>query len=294
MTRDAKVGLLLGLVFIFVIAFIINGLPGLRGSGDGNDLTRNRISTHKPDAGIGAAAKQITRNTLAPIRPVRQIAPVQKPNISTGFETQSENPFPAVKSQQKPRYTVAMPDTSQSHTVSLIVPKTDGTSAVDRILAQHEAEQPETIVKPKEISHTVIYTVKEGDSLASIAKKNYGDELGNKKATVDGIFKANRKILKSPDNIYVGQKLVLPVINGTGKTSNIFSSDKFKPVESVGAPTRITIPSNYYTVKDGDSLWKIAEAKLGNGSRYTEIIKLNKFEDADMLTVGMRIKLPQK
>lgn len=28
MTSDAKIGLLLGLVFIFVIAFIINGLPG--------------------------------------------------------------------------------------------------------------------------------------------------------------------------------------------------------------------------------------------------------------------------
>jgi hypothetical protein len=30
MTSDAKVGLLLGLFFIFVIAFIINGLPRFR------------------------------------------------------------------------------------------------------------------------------------------------------------------------------------------------------------------------------------------------------------------------
>ena len=30
MTSDAKIGLLLGLVFIFVIAFVINGLPNLR------------------------------------------------------------------------------------------------------------------------------------------------------------------------------------------------------------------------------------------------------------------------
>ena len=30
MTSDAKIGLLLGLVFIFVIAFVINGLPSLR------------------------------------------------------------------------------------------------------------------------------------------------------------------------------------------------------------------------------------------------------------------------
>ena len=30
MTSDAKIGLLLGLIFIFVIAFVINGLPSLR------------------------------------------------------------------------------------------------------------------------------------------------------------------------------------------------------------------------------------------------------------------------
>lgn len=31
-----------------------------------------------------------------------------------------------------------------------------------------------------------------------------------------------------------------------------------------------------YTVKPGDSLWKIAQKELGNGSRYTEILKLSK------------------
>jgi hypothetical protein len=30
MTSDAKIGLLLGLVFIFIIAFVINGLPRFR------------------------------------------------------------------------------------------------------------------------------------------------------------------------------------------------------------------------------------------------------------------------
>ncbi|MGA2094604.1 MAG: hypothetical protein ABSH16_14575 [Sedimentisphaerales bacterium] len=39
MTSDAKIGLLLGLVFIFVIAFIINGLPGFHHKDDGNKLT---------------------------------------------------------------------------------------------------------------------------------------------------------------------------------------------------------------------------------------------------------------
>jgi len=52
-----------------------------------------------------------------------------------------------------------------------------------------------------------------------------------------------------------------------------------------------------YTVKDGDSLWKIAASQLGNGGRFEEIAKLN----ADVLkgrennlTVGMQLKIPAK
>jgi nucleoid-associated protein YgaU len=52
-----------------------------------------------------------------------------------------------------------------------------------------------------------------------------------------------------------------------------------------------------YTVREGDSLWKIAASQLGNGSRFEEIAKLN----ADVLkgrennlTVGMQLKIPAK
>ena len=39
-----------------------------------------------------------------------------------------------------------------------------------------------------------------------------------------------------------------------------------------------TVPSHspVYTVKAGDTLYTIAKAQLGSGSRYTEIYKLNK------------------
>jgi nucleoid-associated protein YgaU len=56
------------------------------------------------------------------------------------------------------------------------------------------------------------------------------------------------------------------------------------------------IKGEYYTVKDGDSLWRIAEKKLGNGGRYTEISKLNAdvLEDEDDIVVGMRLRLPAR
>lgn len=50
-----------------------------------------------------------------------------------------------------------------------------------------------------------IYTVREGDSLGSIAKAIYGDV-----ARFDVIFEANRATLASPDAIRVGQRLRIP------------------------------------------------------------------------------------
>ena len=44
MTTDAKIGLLLGLVFIVIIAFVINGLPSFHRSPSSNDLTNNYVT----------------------------------------------------------------------------------------------------------------------------------------------------------------------------------------------------------------------------------------------------------
>lgn len=46
-----------------------------------------------------------------------------------------------------------------------------------------------------------------------------------------------------------------------------------------------------YTVKRGDTLWEIAKAELGDGSRYTEIKKLNNLK-SNTIYVGWKLKMP--
>ena len=48
-----------------------------------------------------------------------------------------------------------------------------------------------------------------------------------------------------------------------------------------------------YTVQKGDSLWAIAEKRLGNGTRYNEIKKLNGLT-SDVIYAGQVLKLPNR
>ncbi|MDQ1037282.1 hypothetical protein QFZ75_003698 [Streptomyces sp. V3I8] len=52
-------------------------------------------------------------------------------------------------------------------------------------------------------------------------------------------------------------------------------------------------PAVTYTVREGDTLWSIAAAKLGAGSRFAEIKTLNGLK-GDTLSVGQVLKLPKK
>jgi len=91
------------------------------------------------------------------------------------------------------------------------------------------------------------YVVQAGDTLSSIAQTQLGD-VGR----WPEIFLLNRGIIRNPDLIFPGQVLTLP----TGA--------------AVQPEPRI------YVVKPGDTLSAIAQAQLGNGSRWPEIFALNR------------------
>ncbi|MEY8517162.1 LysM peptidoglycan-binding domain-containing protein [Lachnospiraceae bacterium 29-84] len=97
-----------------------------------------------------------------------------------------------------------------------------------------------------------VYTVRAGDTLSKVAAK-YGTTY-QKLASYNGIA--------NPNKINVGQKIRIP---GSGVKT--------------------------YTVKKGDSLWAIAAAQLGDGSRYNEIKVMNELK-SDTIHAGQTLKLP--
>ena len=143
----------------------------------------------------------------------------------------------------------------------------------------------------------MVYVVCPGDSLAEIAKKLYGPENGNKLASIEKIYNANKDKLTSIDELQVGQKLVIPPLEN--KTNALLKTGLFEKVTNTisgQTPQPAKEQFKQYIVKESDSLWQIAAEQLGNGNRYEEIIELNKsvITDADKLVIGMKLKLPAR
>ena len=243
MTSDAKVGVLLGLAFIFIIAFAINGLPHFREEVNNNELTTTMINSHSNSSGIGAKERKVTREV---------------------------------------RFQAALPQKTSANKQS------EGSVDLKPIVKAESSVLVKVDAKEK------IYVVSEGDSLSVIASKVYGSG-GNEEKKVARIFKANRKFLRSVDEIYIGQRLVIPSLSGSistrGKASSILASSTVEKIESAAKNTK---GAELYFVQENDSLWAIAAKQLGDGSRYTEIAKLNAdiLDDQDSLVVGMCLKLP--
>jgi nucleoid-associated protein YgaU len=298
MTSDAKIGLLLGLVFIFIIAFVVNGLPNFLRGKPSNDLTIVRVGDTKPIA---------QRERLVSQEVIDQNVLVRMPA--------TENPQLTDTAQSGDVVVKSIEPISEANKITNIVavapPPAVKTGGIESNQSGAAKSNPAVKVQPK------YYVVCEGDSLASIAKQFYGEQEGNKKINIDKIFEANRNILRSPDEIFIGQKLVIPPLvamaSGNSGSKNISDNPLLEKVPSIGGRHLDNVPqapknafvgpqakqeskNKEYVVAEGDSLWKIAANKLGDGNRYKEIVALNSsvITDEDTVEVGMRLKLPAK
>ncbi|MEA3226531.1 MAG: LysM peptidoglycan-binding domain-containing protein [Planctomycetota bacterium] len=319
MTSDAKIGLLLGLVFIFVIAFVINGLPSFRDATNNSELTTNMVNSPRDSWGLGTNERKVQEGFDWTGQPIER--PVEE-EVPPPVEEQREDirfimPIPddiAIVDETSIEITPELIEQTLAQSADLIVPElnVDDPIAIEpvarKVVEPSPAEEgprtrkrrPATRVMPK------VYVVSDGDTLASIAKKFYGSEEGNKHANIVRIFEANRKSLKSIDQVVAGHKILVPPLrapkSAQKKTESTLASSFFEEAKSIGRrllsgdkPKPKAKPGTQYVVQDGDYLWRVAARQLGDATRYKEIVKLNpgvlKNENAT-LKIGMQLNLP--
>ena len=132
-------------------------------------------------------------------------------------------------------------------------------------------------------------TVQEGQTLSELAAEHLGS-AGKWQMIMD----VNADVLESPRQLRAGMKLRIPaepVVEMVEEANNALAGAREEATE----PTPPTSP-NTYTVKEGDSLYRIAERLLGDADRYSEIFVANRdqLSSAGDIRVGMKLKLPTR
>lgn len=116
------------------------------------------------------------------------------------------------------------------------------------------------------------YTVISGDSLWTIAEKNYNS--GYK--WID-LAKANN--LANPDYLTEGQALTLPELSNPSINGN-------------GATTQ-SIAGNSYKIVEGDNLWDISVRAYGDGYQWTKLAQANQLANPSLIHSGNTLSIPR-
>jgi LysM repeat protein len=133
--------------------------------------------------------------------------------------------------------------------------------------------------------------IAKGDTLAILAEIYYDSQT-----YADYLLQVNPGL--DAKRLMVGSVILVP--EKPGDMSVINPIDRPTPVErKAAAPATDTPPrasGETYTVKSGDSLWRIAKRELGDQSKWKQIYDLNKdrLKSPDQLKVGQVLRLPER
>lgn len=185
------------------------------------------------------------------------------------------------------------------HGKSMDTFRTDVKKALD---GDKKTETPTTKPTTSTTTTSKINSFKEGDKVAikASATKYNPSSTTIPEWVKDDYYhivtqtKSNGKAVKKGNKtcVLLGEK----VNKKTGKTeegiNTWVATENLTLVSSTAATTTTSTPSyTTYTVKEGDTLWEIAKVKLGNGTKYTEIVKLNNLKN-DTIYEGQKLKIP--
>lgn len=253
MTRETKIGLLVGMGVILFIGILISDYLSSAQNQRPADLT------------------QVDRSRdVAPPAIVERSTPLPPPRNSgqgvelLGTDRQPEHSRVGDRNSVGPIYQIDEPD--ETFQVDQLVQQTP------RIGTQEQAEQP---AAPRDRIHHV----QPGETLFDIAKKYYGN--GEYYTT---IYEANRKKMRSPNTVNVGVRLVIPNRAGTvtqgepaadptNDTASRYTTYTVKPGDTMS----VLAQKFYGTTR---ALPKLIE------------LNRDKIDDPDWVPVGTVLKVP--
>jgi nucleoid-associated protein YgaU len=316
MTRETKIGLLVGLAFIIVVAILLS------------DPVNN---ANEPQAAINDTASTVRQSLTipAPTAPVIDRTTVITPNRAPSREpilTQTEAADQTARDEVKvgpgsaplkpivpstpssDNQQVAMQGGTSGQENAVVTPVAPPAPSIPEDLRHVAAKAGEPLVSTSSHEPTSTdpettaipaakqrYTAEAGDSVSKMAGRLMG---ANTRANRAAIIAANPSLQKDPNRVIVGETYTIPGV-ATAAAPAPASSDVDAQTP---APTEVAVApagkqsTRWYTVKPNDSLWRIATNEVGDSAAVSEIMSLNKdiLKGKSTLQADMRLRLPPK
>ncbi|MDY6913646.1 MAG: LysM peptidoglycan-binding domain-containing protein [Planctomycetota bacterium] len=276
MTRETRIGLLVGLGFIIMFGLVLSELAG------------TSATAPAPETVV----EDTSRYTWTPL--IEEVLPL------------------ADQGEQLAEATDGSAETGQAH-ISLAAQRPGSEEILQSAMAQ-PADSTKQVAQEPPARQTVparIYKVQPNDSLIKIARKVYGRDHGRQYRR---IFEANRDKLQDARMVIVGQELVIPplasasTVTAPAEQPSGASAQRRAPQrhyremdiaqlrDHFGVAARPRSGRRIYVVQRGDNLTKIARKVLNDDSprAVLEIYNANKdkLPSPDQLPIGAKLNIP--
>ncbi len=321
MTRETKIGLLVGLAFIIVIGILLEdhfssvnepkpaplamvgpnvragtGNPG----GDSNSTLQAQEGAPHNEVPIGHDnQRHVTEirgsdsRTAAP----RQDNGIADVHVGPG----GGNTLPPASQQRLPGQQDPGPARSETPATPRGSEGTDDLTAwahnagepLERVDA-HGRRIPERTNESGAAAGTgQEYVAVAGDSLSKMARKYFGADT---KANREAIVRANPSLQQDPNKVIVGQSYIMPG-NAPASAPPAPRTADIRTPEVHTPPAAPANTENWYTTRQGDSLSRIAVDQCGTPAAVAAIKQLNpeKFTNGNTnVQAGWKLRLPTK
>ncbi len=278
MERDIKVGLVLGILLVALVAVLFFR----RAPHPEEKLAALQEADPRPDE------LPVVRTRTEPYRiPPEYVKSILGERL--GIPVSGQKPEAAQSARSPAPAALRGKDSTTAAAAHLAnTPPSDSELATPTALANVStvAQAPPPPVMPRRPVPGQRYVVRAGDTLASIAREAYGDE-----AKYRVIFEANRDRLVSADELPVGLELRIP--SNPDRTEPSSRPEK-KTARHRGSSDIATEQSRVYVVQPGETLRAIARKVYGRESMYRAILRANrdKLGSPGDIHPGMRLVLP--
>lgn len=281
MTRETRIGLLVGLGFIVMFGVVLGELTG----------------TSRPERESGTMVRQRVEQDWSPIVEDAPVGAIDRVQVAAAPDEAASEPPGAGEGAVVQSTLIALDE-----------------SAPGAVVAVEMHRRPPMVVRP---AAPRTYTVQPDDSLRKIARKVYGT---GREGLYRKIFQANRNILDDESMVLVGQDLVIPALPSQDAPSQLpavrqaaqsprtaSASDprpQYRKMDlrelrshfASGSSPRPRTSGRIYVVREGDNLSRIAREMLNDGSRNAvkRIYDANRdrLSSPDLLPLGTKLRIP--